>query len=92
MNNSNTPTYANFTEILVERFDETSCVTSSIETIKPYQTNILHELEGSMNPTQFLKTMEEGVSLFDALPRARSPLSEGSSSQEESCSETSRGF
>ena len=28
--------------------------------------------------------MEEGVSLLDALPRARSPLGEGSSSQEES--------
>ena len=36
-----------------------------------------------MNPTPFLKTMEEGVSLFDAFPRARSPLNEGSSSQEE---------
>ena len=46
--------------------------------------NLLHELEGSMNPTPFLKTMGEGVIFFYAFPRARSPLSEGSSSQEES--------
>ena len=36
-----------------------------------------------MNPDPFLKTMEEGVSFFDALPRAISPLDEGLSSQEE---------
>ena len=36
-----------------------------------------------MNPTPFLKTMEEGVILFDAFPRARSPLDEGLSFQEE---------
>ena len=84
LKNENTPTYARFIARLIERFDEAPCVTSSIDTIKPHQTNILHEQEGSMNPTPFLKTMVGGVSLFDAFPGARSPLDEGSSSQEES--------
>lgn len=81
LKNANTPIYANFIKILVERFDDISCETSSIATIKPNQTKILHELGGSINPTPFLKTNEEEVSLFDAFPRARSPLDEGLSSQ-----------
>ena len=40
----------------------------------------------------FMKREREGVSLSDALPRVRSPLGEGSSSQEESCSETFMRF
>ena len=84
LKNANTPTYARFIARLIERFDEAPYVTYSIDTIKPHQMKLLHELEGSMNSTPLLKTMEEGVIFFYALPRERSPLSEGSSSQEES--------
>ena len=69
---------------MIERFDEAPCVTSSVDTIKPHQMNILHELVGSMNPTPFLKTMEEGVSFIDALLREISHLDEELSSQKES--------
>ena len=41
----------------------------------------MHELGGSVNPTPFLKTIEGEVSLFDTLPKARSPLDGEISSQ-----------
>ena len=39
------------------------------------------KLQGSIN-NFFMKRKKEGMILFDALPRARSPLNEGNSSQE----------
>ena len=56
LKNENTPTYARFIARLIERFYEAPCVTSSVDTIQPYQPNILHDLGGSMNPNPFLKT------------------------------------
>ena len=56
LKNANTSTYENFTERLVERFDDISCETSSITTIKPHQTKLLHELGGSIYQNPFLKT------------------------------------
>ena len=35
LNNANTPTYARFIEILIERFDEAPCVSSSVDIVKP---------------------------------------------------------
>ena len=35
LRNANTPTYAKFIERLVARFDEASCVTSSVKAIQP---------------------------------------------------------
>ena len=43
----------------------------------------MHGLGGSINPTPFLKTIEEDVNLFYTLPRERSPSNEELSSQEE---------
>ena len=83
LKNANTSTYAKFIEILVERFDDIPCETSSIATIKPPQTKLLHELGGSIYPSPFLKTNEEEVRLFDTFPRARYPLEEGLPSQKE---------
>ena len=73
LNNANTSTYANFIRRVVERFDEKFYETSSMEPIKPKQTKHLHELEGSINPTPFQKTIEGDENLYN-FPRSKPPL------------------
>ena len=36
LKNSNTPTYARFIAILIERFDEAPCASSSVDIVKPH--------------------------------------------------------
>lgn len=83
LKNENTSTYAKFIRRIVERFDEKSYETPSIESIKPYQTKILHGLARSINSAPFQKTIEGEGNLYDTFPKAKSPLHEDISSQEE---------
>ena len=83
LKNANTSTYAKFIRRIVERFDEKSYETPSMETTKPYQKKNLHGLEGSINSAPFQKTIEGEGNLYDALPKEKSPLQEELSSQEE---------
>ena len=53
LNNENTSTYAKFIRRIVERFDEKSYETPSIEFIKPNRTKILHGFEGSIKSAPF---------------------------------------
>ena len=51
--------------------------------IKPNQTKILHGLEGSLNSAPFQKPIEGDGNLYHVFPRAKSPLHEDLSLQEE---------
>ena len=63
----------------MERLDEGPHKTPSMESIKRNQTKLLHGLEGSLNSAPF----ERDGNLYDFFPRAKSPLHEDLSLQEE---------
>ena len=90
LKDANMSTYARFTRKLVKRFNEKHYETSLVELTKHTQTKPLHELEGSINPTPFQKTIEGIKKFHDTLLNATSPPQKDLSCQREDMEELNK--
>ena len=83
LKDENMSTYARFTRRLVKRFNGKHSETSLVELVKHKQTKPLHDLEGSINPTPFQKTIEGNEILQNTMLVARSIFHKENSSERE---------
>jgi len=86
LKNENISTYAKFTRRLVKRFDSMPSRIYMAEKTKPKRLEPLHEMEISMKITPFQNIVEGVKDLLHDLPRAKAPLQQEHSSQEEDMS------
>ena len=81
--NVNIYTYEKFTRRLVKRFDFKPSEISLGGKTKPKNSKPLQEMEGSMKITPFHNIVEGVKDLLHDFPRAKAPLQQEHSSQEE---------